>query len=96
MGAFSDTKNAVKALEGNGIHIDILWSTGRSEIKGNETADQLAKEVTRKAETLNVEVQKVLNFGCKKISKIDFSCKSTISWVKLYKTAIPKSAYSSQ
>ena len=32
---------------------------GHSEIKGNEIADQLAKEAARQAETLHVEVQTV-------------------------------------
>ena len=51
-------KNAVKALQGNEIHVDIFGHQN-SEIKGNEIADQLAKEATLEAETLNVEVQTV-------------------------------------
>ena len=47
-----DVKASIKNLEKMGTSVEIAWTPGHADIKGNESADKLAKEATKEAKEL--------------------------------------------
>ncbi|XP_071133001.1 ribonuclease H-like [Mytilus edulis] len=50
----NEIKGKIKNLNGHGILINLNWTPGHANIKGNDEADSLAKEAAKEAETLAV------------------------------------------
>ena len=44
-----DIKLDIKKMRDAGIEVDISWTPGHADIKGNEQADKMAKEVAEEA-----------------------------------------------
>ena len=47
-----DILTKMELIKRRGIDIDIQWTPGHAEIKGNEEADKLAKEASKEAESM--------------------------------------------
>ena len=50
-----DVISKLELIKGKGIDIEIKWTPGHAEIKGNEEADRLAKEASKEAELMTDE-----------------------------------------
>ena len=44
-----EVKSDIQMLETSGIQVELSWSPGHSNMKGNEYADQMAKEAAEEA-----------------------------------------------
>ena len=50
-----DILTELEQIKRKGIEVDIKWTPGHAEIKGNEEADRLAKEASKEAESMTEE-----------------------------------------
>ena len=50
-----DTLKQLEQVKRKGIDIEIKWTPGHAEIRGNEEADRLAKEASKEAESMSDE-----------------------------------------
>ena len=50
-----DILTELEQIKSKGIAVDIKWTPGHAEIKGNEEADRLAKEPSKEAESMTEE-----------------------------------------
>ena len=64
-----DILTEMEQIKRKGIEIDIKWTTGHAEIKGNEEADRLAKEASKEAESMTDEDKTVSQAKFKQAAK---------------------------
>ena len=57
-----EVKSDIQKLEESGVNVEISWTPGHSDIKGNEYADKLAKEAAEEAKE-KTDIPPVLTMG---------------------------------
>ena len=60
--SIQEVKSDIQRLETSGIQIELSWSPGHSNIKGNEYADQMAKETAEEAKE-KMELPPIVTMG---------------------------------
>ena len=65
-----DILTKMELIKRRGIDIDIQWTPGHAEIKGNEEADKLAKEASKEAESMTDEGACIFPIRAKTSSKV--------------------------
>ena len=56
----AEIKQKIQDLENKNISVNISWTPGNANIKGNKEADRLAKEASSEATTMSCETQTVI------------------------------------
>ena len=57
-----EVQTDIKELEESGVKVEISWTPGHSDIKGNEYADKLAKETADEAKE-RIDLPPVITMG---------------------------------
>ena len=60
--SIQEVKSDIQRLETSGIQVELSWSPGHSNIKGNEYADQMAKETAEEAKE-KMELPPIVTMG---------------------------------
>ena len=60
--SIQEVKSDIQRLETSGIQVELSWSPGHSNIKGNEYADQMAKEAAEEAKE-KTELPPIVTMG---------------------------------
>ncbi|MEW8548387.1 MAG: reverse transcriptase domain-containing protein [Candidatus Thiodiazotropha sp.] len=80
-----EVKADIKKLQEAGIQVDISWTPGHADIKGNEQADQMAKEAANEAKEMGeAELQAVTTLGDVKAAAKE---SGSIKWQEMWEKA---------
>lgn len=75
-----DIKMSMIELQQNNINVDIKWTPGHADIKGNNIADELAKEAALEAEKFPEDSQEITAGDFKNLARVSCGMKWQRRW----------------
>jgi hypothetical protein len=78
--SINEIKSQINYLKEQGVVVSFNWTPGHATIKGNEIADQLAKEAAKEAETLEVNTQVFTKQDIRKAARDIVTKKWQVRW----------------
>ena len=78
--AIEDTKLLISDLEKSSLEINIKWTPGHADIRGNCIADELAKEAAKEAKAFPEDSQILTGSDFKKFARLSCCMKWQKSW----------------
>jgi hypothetical protein len=76
----NEIKSQINYLKEQGVVVSFNWTPGHASITGNDTADRLAKEAAKEAETLELSTQVFTKKDIRKAARDVVTNKWQVRW----------------